>query len=330
LGSASEKLVPTLLSQLKQPKHPADANMLLIALVPHRALVGNDIAEVVFADQKGNAGPQILVPVLQKFGEDLVEPVKKHLASDNPSLRKRALQIIPYLPVASGEKLVPLIAPLLKSNDSAVVVAALTALERFGSVARPAVPDMVTLLDGPNGPKIRKQIEQAVLRIQPDPKDAEAILKKFREKASLTPQDRAFAVEIALTVPGKGKEAADLLEPLVSEKNPGGDVDLQRLLSKLGPDAAGLVPALHKQIKTSPHLLESFEKSLRRIGPAAKVVLPDVYERLKAANSTDNVLKLCKIVYTLDPDQRKVADERLTQVFGEHLDKFWWGMRSTI
>jgi HEAT repeat protein len=222
---------------------------------PHLYALGN------YLTRMGNVAAPKMLPLLEH---------------KNPRVRSTACQVLgsaPEMAAKSASKL----AERLKDEDHSVRIAALNAFSNLGPAANSAVPAILELNKTLTGWQ-RVQCLNALERIGAGREALPTALDGLKETE---PAVRGAALSLLSAIdprhPGLMEEAEKLL------KLPAARHNVLNMVTRLGPAAAKLAPALIELLRTERNLpmRQQLVPPLGRIGPAAKAAAPLLVELLK-------------------------------------------------
>jgi HEAT repeat protein len=200
---------------------------------------------------------------------------------DNPESRVRNLgcQVIAALGPAAATA-VPKLIPLLKDQDLGVRRAAVQALSRIGAAARPATEALAELTRDKNI-LVRLESLTALEQIRPDPRRVEPVAVEALKDGNVHVRIRAASLLFAVAP----KHADILPSALELLKQPASRHAALDLIGRMGPAAAGAVPALTKMLADrDTNVRRQAIPALGRIGPAAKSAVPALLEQLNTSD----------------------------------------------
>lgn len=256
-------------------------------------------------------------------------PTLLDLALNDPSqhVATEAARALARIDLSAARKVLAAYQPQLQDQDAQVRLTACTMLAALGPAATPSVPALLPLLDDPDdqvreravnalalvgfpaglvSPALTRALEDksAIVRhtatrhlaftIYPPP-DSWPILRRLTDD-----QDKSVA-SLAKIALGRGlgepPPKADAYAQMIGMKA-GADYALLQL-ARMGPDAAGAVPAIASMLG-SDQVLSRFlaVEALRAIGPAAASAVPALQQTLQDE----------------DPVMREIAAEALTSI----------------
>jgi HEAT repeat protein len=196
------------------------------------------------------------------------------------------------LPTAQG---VPLFQAHLQRRtktlaEAGIVAHAVEGLVKYGAAAKPALPDLIRLLDdvatvqgaATNGDQTWWWLTTALSKIGPDDPEAVAALKRALRR-SLDSPDRLGTLTqetaIALSEMGRSAHTAVPLLTLALDRNPDQTWSLAVALSRMMPEAALSVPTLVRALEAG-RAPEAVAEALGSMGSPAKSALPALHRAL--------------------------------------------------
>ncbi len=222
---------------------------------------------------------------LRSFGPlaaETIPEITKLLADQDDAFRREVVEVVIAIGPAA-KATVPDLAKLLKSPDERELMLVLEALAAIGREARPAVADILPVLENRDR-DIRAQALNALGRIgDATPEIVKAITNRLRD--DFTSVRLAAVRALALLGPG-AKEAVPALVAFGHPKrpDPAAAVWASTALYRIGSDADAnlqmVIAALrNKELAGRLARLEAMDAA-EYLGPAAKVVIPDLIEAL--------------------------------------------------
>jgi HEAT repeat protein len=281
LDPQPELVLPIFLQGIKDRdfriRNPSAQGLIRVGRAAREAVPA--LIEIVKAPT-GNFGNEVY-EALGRLDAPGLPSVVSLLDHEDRRLRNVGCQAVTALGPAAASA-VPKLIPLLKDEDPGVRRAAVQALGRIGTAARPATEALVELARDKNDP-IRLQSLMALESIRPDPRLVQPVAVEALKDRNV--QIRIRGANLLFTVAPKHADvlptALDLL------KQPAGSAAAIELLGRMGPAAAGGVPALTKMLADrNANVRLSVIYALGRIGPPAKSAVPALLKQLNDPDPT--------------------------------------------
>ena len=225
---------------------------------------------------------------LGAFGPEAVsarEDLIARLTDDSALVRQNAAWALGKLGKEAGQEGVAQLKNLLKDDDPLVRRDALHALGEVGNpIAHAAVSAMLKTVGSESDGVVRKAAVEALSHLvgPVDKDDAHELYRLLKDK---DPETRFNAAFVLAKI--GGSDAAAQALPTLQEALKDSDVHFQELAASafggLGKDAAPAVPDLGKVLTEAkePDVRRNAAVSLARIGPAARLALPDILQALQ-------------------------------------------------
>ncbi len=151
-----------------------------------------------------------------------LDGILKGLCDWNPFVRWACIRALGKLAPSNADRIVPALMPLLKDKDVDVPVAAATALERFGTLARPAV-SALTQVVGKGDDELRIAAMRALMAIGSP--GAEAIPNILPDLKAVNRRVRLQAIR---TLASFGTLARDTVDALRAVAHEDSDPDIRK------------------------------------------------------------------------------------------------------
>lgn len=183
-GPVASRTVPRVIELLENPDHAHDALAALVAIAPEHPALPRAIGEALFApsfdawSRAAEALARADADVVDRVTERVVEAVRSGAGTEHA----RAVRLLATLSELRPDAVLPVACELLEEDDPNRVRPALSALERMGPAALPALPGVLARLR--RDPEARDAALEAIAAMGPGADRAVPVLCELIAKAS--------------------------------------------------------------------------------------------------------------------------------------------------
>jgi HEAT repeats len=240
--------------------------------------------------------------------------VHARLADDDARVRLAAARLLVHAEPSRARAAIPVLAEATFSRDKAVRLDALQPLATLGTIARPAIPDMLRRVRYGD---LETRFYTAKVLDAADRSTWPTFVPVYAEVVGDgSPSERRTAAQhLAVIGPDAATALTALRQMLTSDPTQLNRLTAAEAIGRIAPDDAAdaigvLVDALGDPTEDNPkrdRFRNAAFRALREIGPPAKAAAPALLEIMRAAPDGDVRAESAVTIIAIDPDGAKPA-----------------------